>query len=199
MTSNARVIALVRAIGHLLRNEIPGDIVECGVWRGGSMIAAAMTLMHYGADRMLWLYDTFEGMPPPTEADVHQSGKTAAEMLRTAAPTDWVRAYASLAEVKANLARTGYPESRLRYVQGKVEDTLPDNAPERISLLRLDTDWYESTKAELDILWPRLQRGGVLILDDYGNWAGARKAVDEFFGNVFMDRIDESGLLTIKQ
>ncbi len=158
-----------------------------------------MTLLRHGVEPTLWLYDTYEGMPPPTDVDADPSGKTAAELLSVAAPDDLVRAYASLDHVKSAMALTGYPNNRLRFVVGKVEDTLQHTIPERIALLRLDTDWYESTKVELEVLWPRLERGGILILDDYGHWVGAKKAVDEFFGDIFMDTIDNTGRLIIKQ
>jgi hypothetical protein len=85
---------------------------------------------------------------------------------------------------------------------GKVEDTIPADIPEKIALLRLDTDWYESTKHELIHLFPRLQKGGVLIIDDYGFWKGARKAVDEYFAEnniqILLNRIDDTGRMAIK-
>ena len=92
---------------------------------------------------------------------------------------DWC--FASLDEVKQNVIKTGYNTEKLHFIKGKVENTLPKYAPKQIALLRLDTDWYESTKHELIHLFPRLVSGGVLILDDYGYWAGAKKAVDEYF------------------
>ena len=92
-----------------------------------------------------------------------------------------VFAHASLEDVRANVALAGVPSERVRYVDGKVEDTIPQDVPDRIALLRLDTDWYESTLHELGHLWIALLPGGVLIIDDYGHWQGARQAVDEFF------------------
>jgi hypothetical protein len=97
---------------------------------------------------------------------------------------------------------TGYPADRLHLVQGKVEDTLPGAAPARIALLRLDTDWYESTRHELVHLYPRLVPNGVLIIDDYGDWVGAKEAVDEYFAaqpfQPFLSRMDHTGRLAIK-
>jgi hypothetical protein len=106
------------------------------------------------------------------------------------------------AEVRAALLGTGYPADRIHLVEGKVEDTLPEHAPERLALLRLDTDWYESTRHELQHLYPRLSPHGVLIIDDYGHWEGARKAVDEYFAAsrepVFLHRVDYTARLVVK-
>ena len=182
MTSYDRIFALVVAVRYVAANAIPGDVVECGVWRGGSMQAVARTLVAAGAaDRELHLFDTFEGMPPPSEADRRiRSGPTAEQMLAEQPRTGLVWAIASLEDVQAGMAQTGYPESLVHYHPGRVQDTIPGGAPERIALLRLDTDWYESTKHELEHLYDRLTPGGVLIIDDYDYWEGSRKAVDEF-------------------
>jgi O-methyltransferase len=206
MTSPERVFALVNAVRWLVRQQVGGAIVECGVWRGGSMMAVARTLLDAGVDdRDLYLFDTFEGMTAPTAADRDYRGRAAeTRFLRTRRgpnSSDWCRA--TLAEVRANLTGTGYPTSRLHYVQGSVEDTLPGAAPAEIALLRLDTDWYVSTKHELVHLWPRLVPGGICIIDDYGHWAGSRQAVDEYFHEqgirVLMHRVDTTGRLIIKQ
>ena len=109
--------------------------------------------------------------------------------------------YSPIEDVKNNLRRINYPEENIRFVKGKVEDTLRLNTPEKISLLRLDTDWYESTKFELENLFPKLVKGGVLLVDDYGYWKGSKKAVDEYFQNkkeFFFHRIDETGIIIIK-
>jgi hypothetical protein len=109
--------------------------------------------------------------------------------------------YSSLDEVRSNMVRTGYPVDRMRFVKGKVEDSIPGQAPAQIALLRLDTDFYESTYHELRHLYPRLAPGGVLIIDDYGHWAGARKATDQYFAElgrpVLLQRIDYTGRLAI--
>jgi hypothetical protein len=181
MTSQFKVLGLIDALRYLHRHGIDGDVVECGVWRGGSMMAAALTLKDLGdTGRDLYLYDTFEGMSEATEHDVRRrDGQGAAGLLEGAGSDSLLLARATLDDVKAGMATVHYP-GQVHYVVGKVEDTIPETAPERIALLRLDTDWFASTAHELEHLYPRLVPGGVLILDDYGYWDGARKAVDEF-------------------
>jgi O-methyltransferase len=203
MTTVEKVISLVRAVQYLVGNRIPGDFVECGVWRGGSMMAVALALRAAGqTDRNLFLYDTFAGMSAPTSKDKRYDGTTASELLEVGGPGARVFAYASLEDVKTNLAATGYPAERIHYIQGRVEDTVPQTAPAAICMLRLDTDWYESTRHELEHLYPRLANNGVLILDDYGHWQGARQATDEYLSQLnpvpFLNRIDYSGRLAIK-
>jgi hypothetical protein len=183
MTGNDKLFALIQAVRYVVRHEIPGDIVECGVWRGGSMQAAARTLIASGdTTRDLYLFDTYEGMPPPSDKDVRHDGRPADELLAAAESREqsMVWAMASLDDVRDGMSKVPYPAERVHFVEGKVEDTIPEGAPDRISILRLDTDWYESTAHELEHLYSRLSPGGVLILDDYGYWEGARQAVDEF-------------------
>lgn len=205
MTSRARVLSLIDATRYVARHRVPGAVVECGVWRGGSTMASALTLLAEGdAGRDLHLFDTFEGMPPPTDADVDHAGETADAQLRAAAPGTGVWCHAGLDDVRANLATTGYPAARVHFVKGRVEDTIPAAAPAAIALLRLDTDWYESTRHELEHLFPRLSPGGVLIIDDYGYWQGARRATDEYFAAhpevpLLLHRIDFTGRMAVKQ
>jgi O-methyltransferase len=181
MTAHEKIHALVVATRYVVDNAIPGAIVECGVWRGGSMQAVARTLLERSVtDRDLHLYDTFEGMPEPTDADRGMDGTPAAELLARSPRSARVWAEASLDDVQAGMAETGYPEERIHYHAGKVEDTIPQGAPELIALLRLDTDWYASTRHELEHLYDRVPSGGVIIADDYATWQGARQAVDEF-------------------
>jgi hypothetical protein len=203
MTGPERRASLLGAVDHVVRHGLPGDIVECGVWRGGSMMAVALALMARGdTSRHLWLFDTFEGMSEPTEADRGPGGESAKAQLERSQRDAPVWAVASREDVQANLASTGYPADRIHFVKGKVEDTIPANGPERIALLRLDTDWYESTRHELQHLYPRLSPHGVLIIDDYGHWEGARKAVDEYFAAsrppVFLHRVDYTARLVVK-
>ncbi len=205
MTSVERMYALWQGVRHVHAAGIAGDLVECGVWRGGSAMLAAITLGELGdTGRHLHLYDTFEGMPEPGELDRDPSGaRMADEWEQHAGRTeDPVFAYGALSDVQANMASTGYPAERVSFVQGKVEDTIPAHLPSAVALLRLDTDWYESTRHELEHLWPKLAPGGVLIIDDYGHWAGARQAVDEFFAGradaPLLNRIDYTGRIGVK-
>ena len=197
MTTPERVAALCDAVRYVDANAIPGAIVECGVYRGGSAMAAALTCT---SGREIVLYDTFEGMSAPTADDARASdGRPAAAMLEGAGKGELIWCYSGIDEVAANMRSTGYPDGLVRLVKGKVEDTIPGDMPDGIALLRLDTDWYESTKHELEHLYPRLAPGGVLIIDDYGYWAGARKAVDEYFGgSLFLSRIDATGRIAVK-
>ena len=175
MTTPERVAALMDAVRYVCANAIPGALVECGVWRGGSMMAVALSLKQLGKmDRDLVLFDTFAGMTTADARDVDMTGQAGAGV----APAGSLAS--SEAEVAENLRSTGYPMHRVHLVKGRVEETLPAHAPEKIGLLRLDTDWYESTRHELQHLYPRLSRGGVLFLDDYGYWRGTRQATDEY-------------------
>jgi O-methyltransferase len=203
MTSPPRLYALARAVEYVAGGSIPGALVECGVWRGGSMMAVALTLLRLGiTDRDLYLYDTFAGMTPPTDADVKPTGERAADLLADEARDAEVWAIASLEEVREAVLGVGYPEERIYFVQGPVEETLPASAPNEIALLRLDTDWYASTKHELVHLYPRLAPAGVLLLDDYGFWQGARRAVDEYVAGLdtplLLNRIDHTGRIALK-
>lgn len=204
MTSPERVMALCSAVDYILQNQIEGAFVECGVWRGGSMAAVARTLLNRGvSDRPLWLYDTFEGMSEPTDKDIDFLGKTATHLLETEDPQDsksvWCRS--SIDQVRKVMGQTTYPSQQVNLVEGKVEETLLQHRPGRIALLRLDTDWYESTRLELEMLFPLLSPGGVLIIDDFGHWQGCRRAVEEYFRehrvSMMLNRIDYTGRIGI--
>ncbi|RLS58591.1 MAG: macrocin O-methyltransferase [Planctomycetota bacterium] len=205
-TSAERINALIDAVRYVVRSGIPGTFVECGVWRGGSMMAVARTLVEMGVtDRELYLFDTYTGMTAPGEADVSRSGVEATSKFAKRATgsdsSDWC--LAGLDDVRQNMASTGYPMHRVHLVEGKVEDTLPGQAPPSIAILRLDTDWYASTKHEMEQLYPRLVQDGVLIIDDYGDWLGARKAVDEYLGEhqlpLLLHRVDDTARLALKR
>lgn len=205
MTSPQRIFALCEAVKYIHERNIEGDIVECGVWKGGSMMAVAEVLMHMrDMDRNLYLFDTFEGMPPPTDNDIDIAGQSAQKLLSDSdkAVSESIWCNASLDAVQSAIFSTGYPESKIHFVKGMVEHTIPAAAPDKIALLRLDTDWYESTKHEMEYLFPRLMRGGVLIIDDYGHWQGARKAVDEYIEQMnvklLLNRIDYTGRIAVK-
>jgi hypothetical protein len=203
MTSPERIASLVNGVEYIEKQKIAGDIVECGVWRGGSMMAVAHTLILLGGQRRLHLFDTFEGMPPPTDRDINLRGDSASKLLKDSDRSAWVWAECQIDEVRRNMELTGYSPENVSYIVGKVEDTIPARAPEQIALLRLDTDWYESTKHELVHLFPLLSQGGVLIIDDYGHWEGARRAVDEYMEEnnipILLCRIDYTGRIAVKQ
>ena len=205
MTSDERIFSLIESVRYVVKNEIPGDIVECGVWRGGSMMASAKTLLELkNQEKQLYLFDTFEGMTKPEKIDVSKSNLVASEEFnQTKVDSDsstWCRA--TIDDVKSNLFSVGYDKSKIHFIKGKVEDTLPRDEPKSISILRLDTDCYKSTKHELTHLFPKISKGGVLIIDDYGFWQGAKKAVDEYISEnniqILLNRIDNTGRIAIK-
>lgn len=205
MTTPERLAALCNAVTYVVENNVPGDFVECGVWKGGSSMAAGKMFKTRGKTPPMWLYDTFDGMSEPTAVDkITHSGQSAADLMANSKKQDEspdsVWAYASIDEVRRNLDSIGGLDYRL--IRGKVEDTIPHELPAQISILRLDTDFYESTKHELLHLFPLLSRSGVLIIDDYGHWEGARRAVDEYFAQakipMLLNRIDNTGRIGIK-
>lgn len=204
MTSIERIVALIQATRHIVENNITGDIAECGVWRGGSMMAVAETLGRMGdTTRHLFLYDTFEGMTAPGERDLQFDGRAAGRLLERDEKKTGMWCYAGTEEVRRNLQKVGYPADQITLVEGKVEETIPATIPDQIALLRLDTDWYESTRHEFAHLYPRLASGGILIIDDYGHWQGAKQATDEYFASLggprpFLHRIDYTGRLLVK-
>jgi len=204
MTGVERIIATIGAVEYIVRQAVPGAIVECGVWKGGQMMAAVLTLQHLNARRAILLFDTFEGMTEPEEIDRDMEGNAARPVFDKASlqkPGDrWCEA--RLGEVRRNIESTGYPAELVKYVVGPVEETLPAAAPEAVAYLRLDTDWYASTIHELNHLFPAVSRLGVVTIDDYGHWEGARKATDEYLAThdipVLLHRIDYSGRQFVK-
>jgi len=193
MVSEERLFATVMACRHVCQSRLPGDFVECGVWRGGNALIAADVFSRLSPERKVYLFDTFAGMTPPTASDVSRTGMAGEE--------GWCNA--SLDEVRASFAARGLAANAV-FVAGDVGETLrdPRNLPARIGVLRLDTDWYESTKLELEVLYPLLQPGGVLMVDDYGFWQGARKAVDEYFSahdRPYFHYVDHTGRAAIKR
>lgn len=204
MTSKERMYALYTSVKYIIHNDIRGDFVECGVWKGGSAMIIAHTLLALHIyDRRILLYDTYSGMTSPHDNE-HKLLKPSLRALekwhknQEADHNAWC--YASLAEVKKNMHLTQYPQSQIIYIEGDVKKTLPQSTPSPIALLRLDTDWYASTKHELTHLYPLLSAHGVLIIDDYGDWSGAQDAVDEYFSDkkILLNRVDRSGRVGIK-
>ncbi len=203
ITSVERMYALYEATKYVIKNGVKGDIVECGVYKGGSVMVIAYTLLQLGVNnRKIWLYDTYAGMTKPTTHDRYVwSGNSPLPKWKTLARGAlnlWD--YFPLEKVRANVFSTGYPSCNFKFVKGDVCRTLDSVVPKRISLLRLDTDFYESTKKELMILYPLISRGGVLLVDDYGYCEGARKAVDEYLRGkaVYLHRVDYSGRVLLK-
>lgn len=208
MTDPEEVFSLCRAIEYLEAAEIPGEFIECGVWRGGSAMVMALTLLDLASTRRhLYLYDTFEdGFPSAGEEDVSIYGETPCDLWQRSAAAGWtVEAFtARVDSVRETIQSTGYPMDRIHLVKGRVEKTIPEQAPQAIALLRLDTDWYESTVHEMEHLYPRLSRGGIFIQDDYGLLRGARKATDEYFDKhgvkMLLHRVNSGGYrIGIKQ
>jgi O-methyltransferase len=205
MVSRERLYAHFLAVRYVAENNIEGDIVECGVWRGGTSMLGAMTLLGMNQPlRQLWLYDTFAGMTAPTDDDVSPWNDVNAPKLWKKSQkrelNTWC--YASLDEVRKNLTSTAYPAELTKFIAGDVIETLKISVPDKIAVLRLDTDWYESTRAEMDVLFPRLAKGGVLLIDDYGAWKGCKKAVDEYLSAhkiaLMLHRTDYTGRSAIK-
>ena len=183
------------AVKKINEKGIPGDIVECGVWKGGMSMSMALINLRSNMQRRFWLFDTFEGLPEPDSefdskvAKHHyedlKEGKNTSKILRSKINRGMEEGkwnYGPIDVVKNNMLYTTYPAEKINYVEGKVEHSLYSvELPEKIAILRLDTDWYNSTRAELEILFDRLQSGGILIVDDYCSWQGARTATDKFF------------------
>ncbi|MBW7858457.1 MAG: class I SAM-dependent methyltransferase, partial [Leptonema sp. (in: Bacteria)] len=187
-------------------NNINGDFVECGVWRGGSaMLIAKMLVERKITNRKIILFDTFEGMSEPSQFDIDVSGELASESLKQNIHQKETSVWclADIVDVQNNMNQTGFSNDSIIYIKGKVEDTIPKKlTTKQVALLRLDTDWYESTKHELIYLYPLLSKEGILIVDDYGHWQGCRRAVDEYFEEqkttLMLNRIDYTGRIAIK-
>ncbi len=203
MTETTALWATMQAIRYVQRSGVKGDFVECGVWRGGNTILAGLMRQELGMDFTIRAFDTFAGMTAPTEHDAKAGRqldvRAKFDSLERGDHNDWC--FASIEDVRANFRRVVGSDD-LVTIKGSVLDTLADpaNLPERIAVLRLDTDFYDSTKIELEVLWPRLAVGGVLMVDDYGAWAGARKATDEYFAGCmpWLHRVDHTVRLVIK-
>jgi len=207
MVSRERLFATLMSCKYVIKNNIEGDFVECGVWRGGNSIIAAYMFKLYNSHKKVYLFDTFGGMTEPTEFDFNlDSGEKAKELLKRATKneSDYMWCYSSIDNVKDNFSKLGLLSENVIFVQGDILQTLEqqNNIPEKIAILRLDTDWYESTKKEMDILYKIITMRGVFMVDDYGHWGGSKKAVDEFFEKnshrPFLQYIDYSGRLGIK-
>ena len=181
------------AITYILSNNIDGAIVECGVDAGTFEYIWINELMKNNTVRDIYLYDTFAGLVEPSEHDYTCEDSSLYKMNKEEVHDIWVKnqinekinnwCYTPLEQVKNKLNSTGYPENNLHYIVGDVMETLKDkkNIPDKIAILRLDTDWYESSKYELEQMYDNVVLGGVIIFDDYYHWQGQRKATDDFF------------------
>lgn len=188
MVSVARLWGCISAVKYVVENELQGDIVECGVWRGGCALAMASTLDLMKSDKKLFLYDTFSGITEPSDVDVEtltglsvQVEYNRRQATQNSSTVNWDYGDISLARVEREFRQRKLLE-RVIFVEGDVRETLSPvmKHPSKISILRLDTDWYDTTLHELTVLYPRLVSRGVLLVDDYGHYDGARKAVDEY-------------------
>jgi O-methyltransferase len=202
MTSEERIIKLFESLEYIRTNNIEGDLVECGVWKGGNILGMMEYLYYHKMENCnIWLYDTFKGMTKPGENDIDFNNNKAMDVLNT---NELYKCYSSLEEVRNNLNLSNLSIDKLVYVIGDVCETLDNNnnVPKKISLLRLDTDWYESTKKEMEILYPNLVNNGILIVDDYGHWKGSRKAIDEYIFEkelkLHIEKIDYTGIKITK-
>lgn len=192
MVSRERLENALHLVQRVVEEQISGDFVEIGVWRGGVVMAICLKLKQLGVqNRHVYGYDTFEGMTAPTNDDKTFRDELAEQLLSTS-PS--IKCYSSYDETKQNTDMVQYPHIHLR--KGDICKTPVRDIPNKIALLRLDTDWYESTKFELDFFEPRVTSNGFIIIDDYGHWKGCKKAVDLFLEqnpNIIMQTIDYTG------
>lgn len=195
LCDNERILNAIQLVDRVAKENIPGDFVEAGVFKGGIIMAMALKCKQLGLDRTIHAYDTFTGMTQPKAVDVDIHNILASDLMDPSSKvySKGVFCISGLEETKSNIAMTGY--SNVRYCVGDILETDRSTIPKQIALLRLDTDWYESTKFELKEFEPNVVQGGYVIIDDYGHWKGSRKAVDEFL-QVYpqtMVEIDYSG------
>ncbi len=176
MSGPSRLHALYGAVRGVLERDVPGAVVECGTARGGSAALMGLALARARARRPLWVFDTFDGIPPPTDGDP--------DFHIARSYTGHFRG--ELAEVRALFDRLGIGED-VRLVKGLFQDTLPAADVGPIAVLHVDGDWYESVKVCLEQLYERVSPGGIVQIDDYGHWDGARRATDEFLAALGLD------------
>ena len=207
LTNPKRLMALLDSVTYIVDAGLEGAVVECGVWKGGSMMCAAMALHELqDENRDFYLFDTFEFdvTYAPDSADGQRAATAFARASKVSEGERRETILRNKKGVEGRLHRTGYPASNVHLVASKVEDTLPQRAPGRISLLRLDTDLYQPTLHQLTCLFPRLEQGGVLIIDDYDGptWPGVRKAVDEYLESnnvrLLLHRVDSGSRMAVK-
>jgi hypothetical protein len=182
MTQAPRLQVLWNCVELINKYELKGDLVEAGVYKGGSAMLMGYAMKHYGMTNKVIMFDTFAGMTKPSEKDYKLNSIKKPNTIQKWEEkqrdgyNEW--AYGSYEEVKSNFEKTGYKKYQM--VKGDILKTIPFKIKD-IAILRLDTDWYESTKHSMNHLYPCLQDGGFLIVDDYYCWAGAKQAIDEYF------------------
>ncbi len=203
MTSKRKMYMLSEAVRHVKNKKLDGDFVECGVWKGGNILLYKLLNDYYFLQKSIFAYDTFDGMFNAEDIDINYKKKIAKKLLKNSKKDEKItniHCFATIENVKKNISK--YTNlNNINFISGPVEKTLilEKNLPKKISILRLDTDFYQSTKIELDILFPRLVYGGILIIDDYGYWMGQKKAIDEYFNNKqWLHRVDQSCRYIIK-
>lgn len=174
MISKERFMENIKAVEYIEKNNIKGCIIEIGVWKGGSILSMMLASQLYSnVPREFHLYDTFEGMTLSSEADKDINNISAQHLINQ---NPFLKCISGLEEVQNNIRR--HCQIKAEYHVG---DILKNKfVPNQIAILRLDTDWYESTKYELDTFYDSVSPGGVILIDDYGHWQGCKKAVDEF-------------------
>lgn len=199
MTSSGKIHELDQCLGKIVNDKIAGDYIECGTYRGGLAALMLDNIIFNKLDKKVWIYDTFQGMSEPGEIDVSTKNENALETFSATKNTEtgfanWCKATIDVVQSTLSLVYSNY-EKFAHLIIGKVEDTLQfdTNIPKQISLMRLDTDWYESTKIELEKFYHRLSIGGIVIIDDYGLWKGQKLAVDEFF-----DKLDKASFTNVE-
>jgi O-methyltransferase len=173
MAGRKRLDNLQQCIEQVLQNNVAGDLIETGVWRGGSAILMRAVLRAYGvANRRVWVADSFAGLPPPDPAKYPADAGDKHHRIENLA--------ISLETVRANFERYGLLDDQVHFLKGWFKDTLPTAPIEKLAVVRLDGDMYESTMDGLVHLYPKLQPGGFLIVDDYGALSACRKAVHDY-------------------
>tara|TARA_B100000131_G_scaffold219414_1_gene210939 strand:- start:76 stop:861 length:786 start_codon:yes stop_codon:yes gene_type:complete len=192
---------IIQSLQHVKRNRIKGDIVETGVFHGGGIIFLNDILNYLKLKKTIWGYDTFEGIPSINLKKDRILGSKKNKQVEKKDNMD-KNIYPTLVTVKNNLKKNNV-KNQINLIEGDTKKTLKikKHLPKKISFLRLDTDFYESTLNELETLYPKISKNGILMIDDYGHHVGCRKAVDEYFRNkkIWLHRIDYTARLIIKK
>jgi len=205
MTSFERLATLWLQTRYLDNQKVSGALVECGVWRGGAAAIMALAHLHGSSSpwRQLHLFDSWQGLPEPNGNMDGDSAVGYSDGRSSGALQPVGQCVASLEETRELLeTEIGYPAALLHYHVGWFQQTLPQTEVGEIGLLRLDGDWYESTRVCLEYLYSNVVQGGVVVLDDYGHWSGCRTATDEFLARqpqpIMLHHIDYAGRYFIK-